>query len=243
MHAFFVATVYQPLYNGVIFFISLMPGANVGLAVISFTLLIKLILFPLSQKSVQTQFAMKAIEPELAEIKTKYKDSPQEQAKAVMQVYKDRNINPFSGILLLLIQFPILAALYFIFARGGLPHIDMTLVYPFIHAAANMNLDFLGTSVADKSTIFAILAGITQFLQMQFVMPKAPPRAQGADVSFKDELSRSMSVQAKYVMPFIMFLIARSFPAVVSLYLITSSIFAVGQELYVRRNYRKPIAA
>ncbi len=240
MHAILKAIFYAPLYNGMILFVSIIPFHNVGLVVILFTCLVKIILFPLSQKSVKTQFEMKRLEPELNEIKLKYKDDKKIQAEKTMELYKERGINPFSGVLLMLIQLPVLMALYYIFLRGGLPNIDHTTLYSFIAtpAAQNVNMNFLGANVADKSIIFALLAAIAQFFQVQITMPKFPKKKDQKDSekpTFKDELSKSMGMQMKYVMPVIIFFIAKSFPAVVALYLITSSLFAIGQELYVRK--------
>jgi YidC/Oxa1 family membrane protein insertase len=212
------------------------PWINVGLAVILFTCIVKVILFPLSQKSVKTQFEMKRIEPELEEIKAKYKDNKQVQAEKIMAIYKERGINPFSGILLMILQLPVLIALYYIFLRGGLPTIDHNTIYSFVKIPSIVNMNFFGVDVGAKSTIFAIIAGLAQFFQIQLTMPKTPKPKEGAKQGgFKDELAKSMNMQMKYVMPIIIFLVARSFPIVVSLYLITSSVFAIGQELYMRK--------
>ena len=88
MHALLKAIFYTPLYNALIFFIAIIPFHNVGVAVILFTLLIKIILFPLSQKSVKTQFAMKQMEPELNAIKETYKDNKTLQAEKIMALYQ-----------------------------------------------------------------------------------------------------------------------------------------------------------
>ncbi len=237
MHALLKAVFYTPLYNALIFFIAIIPFHNVGVAVILFTIIIKIILFPLSQKSVKTQFEMKRLEPELNELKLKYKDNKQKQAEETMRLYKERGINPFSGILLMLIQLPILMALYYIFLRGGLPNLNHTIIYSFTKIPSVIDVTFFGINVAGKSTLFAILAAVAQFLQMQIIMPKVPKKNQDAKTgpNFKDELSRSMNMQMKYIMPIVIFVIARNFAAVVALYLITSSLFAIGQEIYVKR--------
>jgi len=242
MHAILKAIFYAPLYNALIFFIAVIPFHNVGLAVILFTLIIKIVLFPLSQKSVKTQFAMKQLEPALNEIKVKYKDNKTLQAEKTMQLYQEKGINPFAGILLLLIQFPVLLALYYIFSRGGLPGIDHSTIYSFTKMPSAINVMFFGVNVVGKSTVFAVLAAVAQFFQMQFIMPKMAkkdPKADGGP-KFSDELSRSMNMQMKYIMPIVIFLVAKNFTVVVSLYLITSSIFAIGQEIYVRRNRTAP---
>ena len=184
---------------------------------------------------------MKQIEPEINEIKIKYKDDKRIQAEKTMQLYKDRGINPFAGIFLMLIQLPILIALYWVFLKGGLPKIDTTTIYSFTKIPTVINMSFLGISVADTSVVFAIFVAIAQFLQMQITIPKTKKKEtkDNDKSSFSDELAKSMNVQMKYVMPLIMFFIAKSFPMVVSLYLVTSSLFAVGQELYIRKKYKK----
>jgi YidC/Oxa1 family membrane protein insertase len=181
---------------------------------------------------------MKRIEPEINEIKNKYKDNKQLQAEMTMKLYKEKGINPFSGILLMLIQLPVLIALYFVFLQGGFPKIDSSILYPFIKIPEVVNMNMFGISIGETSIVVAFLAAIAQFFQMQFTIPKTPKKDKTKDQNkpdFKDELAKSMNMQMKYVMPIIIFFIAKSFPVVVSLYLITSSLFAIGQELYVRR--------
>jgi YidC/Oxa1 family membrane protein insertase len=217
------------------------PWINVGVAVILFTCIVKVILFPLSKKSIKTQLEMKKIEPELAEIKEKYKDDKKVQAEKIMAMYKERGINPFSGILLMFLQLPVLIALYYIFLQGGLPNIDHSTLYSFVKAPESVSMMFFGIDVGAKSIIFALLAALAQFFQMQLTMPKTvkPKDGDKKPTGFKDELAKSMNMQMKYVMPIIIFLVAKSFPVVVSLYLITSSLFAIGQELYMKRQMNK----
>ena len=243
MFSFLYNTIfYEPLYNGLIIFLSYIPWINVGVAVILFTILVRFILFPISQKSVRTQLEMKKIEPELDEIKNKYKDDKQLQAQKVMEVYKTKGINPFSGILLLIIQLPILWALYAVFLRGGLPHINTDLLYSFVRVPENVNMFFFGIDVAAKSTIIALIAGLTPFVQIWLSTKKNTKPVvvkNGEKPSFKDELAKSMGVQMKFVMPFMIFIVARSFPIVVSLYLITSNVFSIVQEYVMERKLKK----
>lgn len=227
------------------FFISILPYHNVWFAVVLFTCIVKIILFPISQKSIKTQFEMKRIEPDINEIKIKYKDNKNLQAEKTMALYKERGINPFSGIFLMFLQLPILMALYYIFLQGGLPKIDTTVMYSFTKIPTVININLFGLSVFDKSTIFALLAGVSQYFQMHITLPKVEKKeAKASDKpDFKDELAKSMNMQMKYVMPVIIFFIARGFPIVVALYLITSSLFAIGQELYVRKNSKTLLLA
>jgi YidC/Oxa1 family membrane protein insertase len=237
----FNAVLYKPLYNLFIGFIGSFPWIDAGIVVILFTLLIKLVLFPLSQKSVRSQIEMKKIQPEIDEIKLKYKDNKQEQALKTMALYKEKKINPFSGIFLTLIQLPILIALYMVFYKGGLTNINTEILYSFVPVPDQINKFFLGLfDITQKNTILAVVVALGQYLQIKFTMPSIK-KVEGAkkDSSFQGELAKSMNMQMKYVMPVFMFFIARSFASLVSLYLITSSVFAIGQEIYMRKKLNK----
>ena len=240
----FHTVLYQPLYNTFIGLVGLFPWLDAGIVVILFTVLVKLILFPLSQKSVRSQIEIKKIQPEIDALKVKYKDNKQEQALQTMNLYKERGINPFAGIFLALIQLPILIALYMVFYRGGLTEIHTDMLYSFIHIPDQVNKLFLGIfDITEKNTILAVVVAVGQFLQIKFTLP-TPKKVDNlaknkAEPSFQNELAKSMSTQMKYVMPVFMFFIARSFASLVSLYLITSSVFAIGQELYMRKKLKK----
>ncbi|MDP2593389.1 MAG: YidC/Oxa1 family membrane protein insertase [bacterium] len=237
MKALFIAVVYQPLYNGLVFLMDILPWADAGVVVVLFTVLIKLILFPLSQKAVKTQLQMKGLEGRLNEIKKKYEKDAEGKARAMMDLYKNEGINPFSGILLILIQIPIILALYFIFLRGGLPVINTDLLYGFV-SVPTVDMEFLGLlNIAEKSFILALAAGISQFFQVRLAMPKLA--ASSGQKSFKEDLVRSMNLQMRYVMPVIVFFISFSISGAVALYWTTSNIFAIGQELYARKNRLK----
>jgi YidC/Oxa1 family membrane protein insertase len=241
---FFQPVFYDPLYNGLIYLISILPSANVGLAVILFTSLIKLILFPLTRKSVITQAKMKRLEPELNAIKKKYEKDKPEQAKQTMEFYKKNDINPFSGFLLLLIQTPIIISLYYIFLRGGLPKIDINLLYgPLKYLASlTVNMHFLGIDIGKPSVIFGIIAGITQFIQVQFSVPPIEKPAADAPSSFKNDLARSMNMQFRYVLPIFIFIISLKVSGAVAVYWATSNLFIIGQELVVRKKFTRKAA-
>src|SRR5271155_3614640 len=121
---------YAPLYNILVWLIDVMPNHDVGLAVIGTTLVVSLLLFSISKQAIRTQLKMKEIEPELKKIKDQIKDKEQ-QTKATLELYKKYKINPFSGILIALIQIPILLGLYYVFYKGGLPSINIKTLYPF----------------------------------------------------------------------------------------------------------------
>lgn len=238
---FFTTTLYQPIYNGLIFLIDIIPGGEVGLAVIALTLLVKLALLPLSVKSVRTQRAVKEIQPKIDEIKEKYEDDREKQAQKMMEAYSEHNVNPFSGFALLLIQFPIIIALYYVFLRGGLPEIDPTLVYSFIPTPEDINMIFLGTNLGERSLLLALIAGGSQFLQSWLGSGfgsgggDSPSGSTSGTPSFMDEFKENIGSQLKYIFPGIVFAISYSLPAVVATYWATSNLFHVLQEVYVKK--------
>ncbi len=224
------------MYNVLVFLVGVIPGGNIGVAVILLTILVKLLLFPLSQKSVRTQAKMREIDPELRRIKEKHKDNQQELALKTMELYKKHGVNPFSGCLLLLIQLPVIFALYYVFL-GGMKF-DSNLLYSFVHLPSVIDMNFFGMDLAKKSIFLALIAGISQYFQLHLSIPKVPPKTTDGPLSFQDEFARNMSTQMKYVFPFMVFFIAYSISSVIALYWVVSNLFAIGQELVVRKQMK-----
>lgn len=234
-HLFF----FDPVYNGLVFFIDIIPGGDVGIAVILTTVVVKLILFPLSIKAAKTQKVIKEIEPKIKEIKKTITDS-QEQARAIMALYKTAGINPFASILLMFVQIPIIIALYLsVYSGGGvvLPAINTELLYSFIPNPATIDMLFLGAiDITQKSLLLAGLAGIAQFIHGYLAFPKPEPRDLDAPPSMKEDFARSLQIQMKYVMPVIIGVLAYTLSAIIGLYFVVSSVTAIIQELLIRKH-------
>jgi YidC/Oxa1 family membrane protein insertase len=216
---------YKPLLGALSFLVSIIPGGDVGVAVILLTIIVKTILFPLSQRSIESQIKMNLLAPELKKIKESGA-SKEEQAKQTFELYKHHKTNPFSGCLLVLIQIPIIFALYYVFLKG-------------INLGSG-NMVFLGlVNIGQKSIVLAILAGISQYFQAVMMpkpstLPSSLTQAKNSE-SFQDSLNKSMQTQMKYVFPFIVTFIAYRVSGAVALYWITSNIFAIGQQIYAKR--------
>jgi len=238
----FNALIYQPLYNGLIFLMDLLGTfglVDAGIAVILFTIIIKLILFPLSRQAVSTQLKMRSIEPTMKEIKERYRDDKQKQAEETLKVYRENNINPFSSFLLIFIQLPIVIALYWVFLQSGLPEVNIDLLYSFVAVPEQITMQFLGVlDISQKSWFLAGLASLTSFLQMKYSLPPTPEKKENP--SFSDDLARSMNLQMKYVLPVVIFFIAYTVSGAVALYWTTSNIFTIGQELVIRKQLKEP---
>lgn len=230
-HQFF----FDPLYNALVYLFTIFPWADAGMVVVTLTILVRLILFPLSRKAVVTQVKMAEIAPELAAIKDKYEGKSEEQARRTLDLYREKGVNPFSGILVIIIQIPIILALYQIFLH--FPQVDSTLLYSFVKAPAHIDTAFLGLiDVAGKSVVIAILAAISTYFQFQVSMKnQSAPKGN----SFGDNLTRNMQSQMKYVFPVIVFFISYSISGVIALYWFTTNLFSIAQELFVRKNIKK----
>ena len=227
--------IYEPIYNSLIFIAQHVTAKDVGIAVVVLTVIIRLILSPLSKKSIRSQYKMRMLEPKIAEIKSRGLSKEQE-AKETFELYKQEKINPFSGCLYVLLQLPILFALYYVFIRGIL---QPTHLYSFL-TTEGLNNIFLGFFDITKPFLpLAILAGLTQGVQA-FLAPQ-PKTAQTDERNFQAQLTKSLSVQTRYVLPIIIVFIASSLASAVSLYWTVANLFSIGQELYFRKAVRKEI--
>lgn len=222
--------IYEPLYNALLYISSIVPGADIGIGVVILTLIVRIILLPLSKKMIRGQFMMRKLEPKIKAIKDK-KLSKEEESRAIFALYKEEKINPFSGCLLLLIQLPILLALYRVFA-GSL--IQPEHIYSFV-SSDGLNPLFLGLIDISKAFLpFAILSGIVQSIQA-FLTPNPAP---STDQSFQAQLAKSMSFQTRYILPLLIIFFASKLSAAVALYWIVGGLFSIGQEIYFREKFK-----
>lgn len=231
---------YAPLLNALATLVSIIPGGDLGIAVIILTLFVKTILFPLSQRSIESQIKMNLLAPELKKIK-EGGASKEEQARLTFELYKHHKTNPFSGCLLVLIQIPIIFALYYVFMKEI--NLDGGLLYSFIKAPAHVNMLFLGIlDISQKGIlVLALLAGVSQYFQAALMpKPTTPDKPTG---SFQENFAKSMQTQMKYVFPFVIAFIAYSVSGAVALYWITSNIFAIGQQLYANKKRKLALEA
>lgn len=239
MKTLFNELLYKPLYNLLVGLMDILPHADIGFAVIILTLIVKFILFPLSKKAIKTQLILKEIEKPLKELREKYKDNPQQLAQKTLQMYRDNKLNPFAGIFLILIQLPVVIALYLVFARAGLPAINPDLLYSFVSVPASIQTTFLGfiDLVANKSWLVAILVFVTQSIQIRFSLPKQED-AQIGDSEFAQEFMKGLHFQMKYILPVITAVVSYSLISVVGLYWIVGNIFSTLQEIYFKKTLR-----
>lgn len=238
MADFFTAAVYQPIYNALALLIGIVPGADVGLAIIGLTVLIRLILFPLSLSAIKTQMVMRELEPELKAIREKFKEQKEELARRTMGIFKEKKINPFASFFLILIQLPIIIGLYLVLqneSTNGMVF-DPALLYSFISAPVGASLSFLGTvDLAGKSVVLALIVAGTQYLFARLMVPPKSAEKTSGTPSFQEDFQKSMNLQMQYVFPVILGVVAYATSAAIALYFVVSNTFSIGQELFVRK--------
>lgn len=228
--------IYNPIYNALIYIAQHITGQDVGLAVIVLTIIIRLVLFPLSKKSIVGQYKMRALDPKLQSIKDKGL-SKEEESKATFALYKEENINPFSGCLYLFIQLPILFALYFSFSHG----VDQpTHLYHFLNTN-NLKNTFLGIIDITKPFFpLALLAGITQAIQA-FLAPQPSAPSRKGDSNMQNQFAQTLALQTRYVLPVLIIIIASRLASAVALYWSVANLFSILQELYLRKTVRNKL--
>lgn len=230
---FFHEIVYLPIYNLLVFFADVLPGGDLGLAVIAVTVAVKFVLLPLSLAAARTQRAMKVLEPELKEIREKYKDQKELQAKETFALYKQHNVKPFASMLMLFIQLPILFGLYYV-SHSALAQIDPAALYSFIAAPAAVSTVFLGIFVlTGPNLVLALIAALIQGLQAWYVIP-VPAKSTSKTPSMQEDFGRAVALQARFIFPLLIGIIAYS-SGVLALYFAASNLFMIAQEFVVRK--------
>ena len=227
---------YQPILNVLIYFYDTIALHSLGLAIILVTLLLRLILYPFFHKGAKQQMLMQRIQPQVRKIQETHKKDMQKQSEALMALYKEHGINPFSSFILLLIQLPVLIALYWA-VRSGLGTGQITGLYHFVPNPGVLNSMFLGfINLAVPSWTLLILAALAQYIQARLAIYKQPD---GHVPSPAEKIAKQMS----FIGPVMTIAIFWSLPAAVALYWLFSSVFSSVQQYFVNLHLRAKYGA
>lgn len=230
--------IYQPLYNLLVFLYTYVSFHDFGIAIIIITLFLKLILMPLSKKQIESQKKMQEFQPRIKEIQNKYKGDKIKQNQAVMEFYKTNKMNPFGGCLPLIFQLFFLIAIYFVFSdisSKGLI-IESDSLYSFIKNPGKINELFLGIIDLSRPNYFlAIFAAVSMFLQSKMLAPK---QTQKTEKTASMDFSQIMSKQMLYMGPLLTLFIGVKFPSALVLYWLVSTLFAIGQQMYMENKFQ-----
>lgn len=252
MIQFYNTFLYEPIFNALIYLYHVLPGHDLGVAIIVLTLIIKLILFWPSLSALKAQKKLQDTQPKIEAIRKQYKDNKEELGKQLMTFYKENKVNPFSSCLPLIIQLPILIALYNAFFHGLqvdavtrlLANDQIAHLYGWlaaIYTAQPINTTMFGVLdlAAKHNIVLAVLAGLAAFFQAKTMQAKrAAIKVEGS----KDEDTAAiLNKQMMYMLPIFTVVFGYQFPAGVTLYWLVSTLFSLGQQLYFLR-IKKPYA-
>ncbi|MBT3704488.1 YidC/Oxa1 family membrane protein insertase [Candidatus Peregrinibacteria bacterium] len=227
---------YRPIYNALIFFIHVLPGNSLGLAIILLTILIRTILLAPSQKAMKAQRRMQEVQPMIEKIKEKYKGDQQRISQETMTLWKTQKVNPMGSCLPLLLQFPVLIALFWV-VKGGLNPDNSYLLYTTYENFSLLNIDtaFLGLDLLKPNVyVLPVIIGLLQFGQMKLSMHK-----KGKKTAAKKEMAMANNMMM-YAMPVMIAVFTASLPAGVGVYWGTSTLYGIIQQVFVNKGFDKP---
>lgn len=192
---------------------------NFGLAIIGITVLVKLVTLPLTLKQDKSMRSMKDIQPEIDAIKTKYKDDPKMVNQKTMELYQEKKINPAAGCLPLIIQMPILFALF------GILRVDATGNFVYLpEIPGNVKFLWMTMNTPDQFYILPVLNGILSFLQQKLT---------GSGDS-NPQMKNMM-----YMFPIMMVFISYKMPAGLQVYWVVSSLAGIIQQYWIIKKGEK----
>ncbi|MDK2821120.1 MAG: YidC/Oxa1 family rane protein insertase [Clostridia bacterium] len=207
----FMSQSIQQLYK----FTAMLGLPNYGLAIILFTIIVKVVLYPLTFKQLRSMRKMQEIQPKIKEIQKKYKGNSQKTQQAIMELYQKENINPLGGCLPLLVQMPIL---YYLFSTLR------TFFNPSINPAVQMdhaNFFWVPNLGQPDPYILPVLVATLTFFQQQVSM-----------AGTNQEQNQKIML---YIMPLIIGWMSRNFPAGLALYWVTFSLMGILEQFIIRR--------
>lgn len=256
----------QPLLNALVG-LNFLFG-SFGWAIVALTVLISLVSLPLMLPSLRSAEKMKELQPQLKKLQERWKDDKQKLAKAQMDFYKEKGINPASGCLPQIIRLLLLIALYNVFQRvmnaqsaGDFSSIR-DLVYSFVNIPDNfaLNLKFSYLDLVKPDVIrinniplpgvFLLLAAVTQFISGKMMLPKEPNSKHQASnnklkqkdsktENNKEDMMAAMQSQSLYMMPLMTVVFGYSFPSALVLYWLTMSLVMMGQQMLLKKQQNK----
>lgn len=194
---------------------------NYGVAIILTTLLIKLILFPLSLKQEKSMQKMKELQPEIEAIQKKYKDDKAKLNEETAKLYKEKNVNPFSGCLPLIIQLPIFVALYYAFMSNEIPQTATFLWFNLKRP------DAIYTIGKFSLNILPIISALLMIIQQKLMTPQS------------GEGENSVMQSTMQLMPVMMLFIFYKFPSGLNLYYVVNTAISILIQIYVVKKARK----
>ncbi len=228
--ALFHAIVFDPIFNLLIGLYDIVPGKDIGIAIILLTVIVKLVMWPLSASALRSQKALADLQPKINELKKKYpaKDQQEELAKATMALYSEEKVNPAASCLPVLIQLPVFIGLYRALSdslkSGGFEYLYSFVPHPgVIHPALFGVID-----LAKPNIMLALCAGATQYVQAKMMVSRPQPK--GTPGAKDEEMLAVMNKQMVYMMPVLTVVLGWKLPGGLALYWFVMNLLTVFQQ-------------
>lgn len=251
----------QPIFNILVLIYGIIPGQDFGVALIIFTILVRLLMWPLVKKQLHQTKTMRAMQPELAKIKKRAKGNRQLEAQMMMELYKEKGVNPFGSIGTLLLQLPIFIALFAVVNLITTDHNNIAkFTYDFfegipgIQSAITGELNHTLFGLVDLTKhaftggiywpllIMAVVAGVLQYFQSKMLLPQPKEKrrlrdmlkeqAAGKDID-QSEMSAQMTSKMIWLFPLLTFWVSTYLSGALVLYLLTNNAVAIVQQYLV----------
>jgi YidC/Oxa1 family membrane protein insertase len=249
----FHTVIYVPIYNALLWLVKVIPGHDLGLAIIIVTIIIRLVLYYPSLAAIKSSRQLQSLQPRLKALQEQYKNDKEGLAREQMKLYKESKVNPAASCLPLIIQLVVFYQLYQVFLNGikvdgnnflNPEHLkDLASSLQTYFRANAMNTNFFGlldlTAVKSVGNIIiAVFTGLTQFWQTKMLAAPSEPKISGArDEAMTATMNRTMT----YTLPLVMAWITYTLPAGLGLYWSASSVFGIIQQYIFLRSH--PLAA
>ncbi|MFA5052882.1 MAG: YidC/Oxa1 family membrane protein insertase [Parcubacteria group bacterium] len=233
MSYLFNTFLYQPIINVLVFLYNTVAFHDLGVAILMLTVLVRLILAPLYHKMLHQQAMTQKMRPEMMKIQEEYKGDKEKQTQLLMELYKKHKVNPFFSFIVLIIQLPILWALFRAFTNGLNGGIS-GLLYPFISDPGTFNSVAFGfINLNERNIVLIVLTAIVQFVQSWLSSPTVKKEAVDPKAP-KAMPMPSGKVMGVFLALFTAFVLWK-LPAAVAIYWFTSTLFAIGQQSFCLR--------
>jgi len=231
MADFFTTILYIPIYNMLMFLVAVIPGHQVGVAIILLTIIIRIVLLPSSIKSSKSTIEMQKIQPLLNQVREKFKGDQLKMSQEMQRLFKEHKVSPYGSCLPLIVQMIVLVVFYRVVLIGfNSDHFN--LLYSFIPRPSEINLWFWGIDVSKPDLwLLPILAGLLQFVQTK-MMPQPPMSKKSNDPT------AMMNKQMLYFFPLVTIFIARSLPSGLAVYWVVTSLIMIAQQWYVNSHFK-----
>ncbi|MDO8599572.1 MAG: YidC/Oxa1 family membrane protein insertase [bacterium] len=238
----FTTFIVQPLYNLLVALYNFL-GSDLGLAIVALTVLIRVILYPLTQVTLRSQAAMQELQPKLKDLQVKHKGDREGLAKATMALYRESKVNPLSSCLPVLIQLPFLIGIYWAL-QAAVNGQSFELLYPFVRHPGTLHpIAFGFLPIGTPSIALAVIAGVAQWWVTRMLLAKRPPPAIAAKGGKDEDMMSMMNKQMTIMMPIMTVVIGVTLPAGLTLYWFVTTALQGVQQRWILKASAKPQVA